>query len=324
MKCTPAPLPAGALQHPSDRGLQAGVGVGDDQLHPAQPTRPQRPQERRPEGLVLAVADRDAQDLPVAGQGHAGGDDHRLGHDPPAGADLDVGRVAEQVGEGDVVQRPVAEGRQALVELGADAADLAAADAGLDAQGFDHVIDAAGGHPLDIDLHHHRQQRPIDPPARLQQRGEERPLPQLGDRQLDVAGLGRQQPLAAAVAVRRASVGALVAAGADDLLGLGVNQGLQHHLHRHADHIDLTAGANPVEQLGQGRLIKGHRTNLFLRVGLGHAEDQPVALLHPGTPTQPKPHQFPGRLLRRSGETPRYVSVIRGERGCNRSLVVSR
>jgi hypothetical protein len=40
-----------------------------------------------------------------------------------------------------------------------------------------------------LGLHDHREQRPVDPAAGLQQRREERSLPQLGDPQLDITGL---------------------------------------------------------------------------------------------------------------------------------------
>jgi hypothetical protein len=52
-----------------------------------------------------------------------------------------------------------------------------------------------------IGLHDHRQQGPVDAAARLQQRREEGTLSQLGDLELDIAGLGRQQPGAAAIAM---------------------------------------------------------------------------------------------------------------------------
>jgi hypothetical protein len=42
---------------------------------------------------------------------------------------------------------------------------------------------------VDVGLHHHRQQRPVDPAAGLQQGGEEGPLAQLGDLELDIARL---------------------------------------------------------------------------------------------------------------------------------------
>ena len=64
-------------------------------------------------------------------------------------------------------------------------------------------------------------------------------MAELGDGQVDVAGLGRQQPMAAAVAVRGAGVGAFVAAGADHLLGFQVDQRLQHELHRLAQKVKV-------------------------------------------------------------------------------------
>ena len=46
-----------------------------------------------------AVADVDAQHLPVPVGGHPGGDHHRLGHHPAIDPGLAVGRVEEHVGE---------------------------------------------------------------------------------------------------------------------------------------------------------------------------------------------------------------------------------
>ena len=82
MKCTRQRCQAAPMQHRADRGLQAGVGVGDDQLHPAQAAGLQRAQERGPERPVLGVADVEAEDLTAAVGGDAGGDHHRLGHHP--------------------------------------------------------------------------------------------------------------------------------------------------------------------------------------------------------------------------------------------------
>ena len=62
----PAALPRRPRQDLADRGSQPGVGVGDDEAHPAQPAGAQRAQEPGPERLVLAVADVDTEDLAVA------------------------------------------------------------------------------------------------------------------------------------------------------------------------------------------------------------------------------------------------------------------
>lgn len=80
---------------------------------------------------------------------------------------------------------------------------------------------------------------------------------QLGDAQLDIARLGAQQPAAAAVAVGAALVAALVAVGADGLLGLQLDQLLQDKRHRLADDVLTTAGADGVEQLRQCRTVTG-------------------------------------------------------------------
>jgi hypothetical protein len=65
-----------------------------------------------------------------------------------------------------------------------------------------------------------------------------------------------------------ALLGALIAVGADVLGGLGVDQGLQDHGQPLTDHVKITAGAQRIQQLGQGRLAEGHRGEL-LGVNLG-------------------------------------------------------
>jgi hypothetical protein len=110
-----------------------------------------------------------------------------------------------------------------------------------------------------IGLHHHRQQGPVDAATRLQQGREEGALPQFGNLELDVAGLGRQQPRSGAAALGRALLAGLIGPGADVLGGLGLDQRLQHQGERFADEVEVTAGAQCIEQLGQGRLAEGHR-----------------------------------------------------------------
>jgi hypothetical protein len=63
-----------AAQHLADRGLQAGVGVGDGQPDAVQTSSPQALQERAPERLGLGLTDVEADDLPAAGLVHAVGD----------------------------------------------------------------------------------------------------------------------------------------------------------------------------------------------------------------------------------------------------------
>ena len=67
--------------------------------------------------------------------------------------------------------------------------------------------------------------------------------------------------------MRGARVGALIAGRADHLGCFELDELLEHELHRLADEIDVTAGAERVEQFGQGRLIKGHRGVLLREPG---------------------------------------------------------
>ena len=72
-----AALP-GAPEHLGDRRLQAGVRVGDGQLHADQAARDQAAEELGPERLGLRLADVEADDLPPAGLVHGVRDHHAL------------------------------------------------------------------------------------------------------------------------------------------------------------------------------------------------------------------------------------------------------
>jgi hypothetical protein len=147
---------------------------------------------------------------------------------------------------------------QGDVELGADPAHFALGDPRLEAERGHEVIDLAGTHTVHVRLDHHREQRPIDATAALQDAGEEGPRPQLRDLQLDITGLRRQQPRSGAVALVRALRGPLMRLRADHLAQLRVDQGLEHELHTGADHINITTRADRVEQVDQVRLGQGH------------------------------------------------------------------
>jgi hypothetical protein len=168
------------------------VGVGDDQLDPAQTTGFEAAQERGPERTILGVADGEPQHLAPAVSADSGGHDHGLGDDPPIDSGLAIGRVEEHVGERGRGQTAVAERADLDVEVGADPGDLGLGNAGVGAERLDQVVDLPGGHAVQVGLHHHREQRLIHPPAPLQQGREERAGPQLRDPQLQVAG-GRGQ-----------------------------------------------------------------------------------------------------------------------------------
>ena len=126
----PASLPSGALEHGADGLLQTGVSVRPDQLHFVEAAGFQRAQERRPEALVLAVADVETEHFPAAVGSDADRHDDGLGHDPVPNAGLAVGRVEEHI-------REVLRGEGAVAELG-DLGVQARADPGhlrLGAQG---------------------------------------------------------------------------------------------------------------------------------------------------------------------------------------------
>lgn len=85
-----------------------------------------------------------------------------------------------------------------------------------------------GRDPVHVCRHHHGEQGPVDPPTPLQQRGEERPGPHLGDLQVQVDGLGGQQPVTVPLrqVVRRSECSPK--GGTDDLDRLGLNELLQN------------------------------------------------------------------------------------------------
>jgi hypothetical protein len=146
-----------------------------------------------------------------------------------------------------------------LIKVGTDAADLALADAAVSPKGPDQVVDLAGGHAVQIGLHHHREQGLVDPATAFQQRGEERPGPQLGDAQFQIPGGGRQQPRAVAVALGRPFRCALVGGGADHRGELGLDEGLVDGLGGLTDAVIDLRGRECVQDLQQCRLVKGHR-----------------------------------------------------------------
>jgi hypothetical protein len=99
----PAALVPSTLETAPQGLYEAGVLVADHELHPSQATALQAGEEARPERLVLAVADVDAQDLSGAVRGDASRDHDGHRQDLPGGvADVQVGRVEIDIGELDV------------------------------------------------------------------------------------------------------------------------------------------------------------------------------------------------------------------------------
>ena len=160
--------PAAALQHPANGVGEALVGIADHELDPAETAflllrrslRLEGAKKLAPEGLALAVAHLEAEQLAPAIGVHAHGDDDG------SGADL---------------QRPAEERLHLQVDVGADAADLGFGDPALAAQSRHQGVDLAGGDAGDIGLHHHGVEGLIHTPAGLEDRGQEAAAAQLGD-----------------------------------------------------------------------------------------------------------------------------------------------
>ena len=156
-------------------------------------------------------------------------------------------------------QGPVAERTHLGVEVGADPRHLRLGDPGVRAEGLDQVVDLAGRDAVQVGLHHHGEQRLVDPAAALEQRREERAGAQFWDPQLQVTRRRGQDPGAVPVSLRGPFVGALVRGGADRVGELRLDQGLVDRLHRSADTIADISDLERIQDFEQGRLVQGHR-----------------------------------------------------------------
>ena len=148
--------------------------------------------------------------------------------------------------------------------------------------------------------------RPSSPPptapgrsaARLQQRRVEAAAVQLGDAQLEVAGLGGGGRARGAVVVGCPS-GPRWYGGADALGGLQLDQGLQHQLQPRADKVEVAVGVQRVQQLERASLSRAIGCTLALTCEV-NAEVHPVVL----------------RALRLPEIRTTRRDVSQGERGC--------
>ncbi len=247
------------------------------QLDSVQAAVAQVAEELGPEVLGLAVTGRAAQHFPSAISADAGRDHDGLADDPTGQAHLAVRRIQEHVGEREVVEGAGAPERDLGVELRADPADLALADPG--APHRDHqVVDPAGAHPFDVGLHDDRVQRHVDPPAGVEQRGEERPGPDLRDPHRQVPGRRGDGLVAGAVALGRAGLASLVHAGADVRGRLRVDELLHDRAEQLAHELASIGAAHHLEQLKQGRLVQGHRVDPLSVSNFGRLLTEPHAV----------------------------------------------
>jgi hypothetical protein len=72
-------------------------------------------------------------------------------------------------------------------------------------------------------------------------------LAELGDLDLQVAGLGRQQPVPGPVALRGPGARPLEAFSAYSVSRLGIDEGFEHELDASAHDVDIAAGAYRIE-----------------------------------------------------------------------------
>jgi hypothetical protein len=114
----------GGVQQLGDSSLQSFLGVRDDKLDAAKATLPQLTEKGRPERLCFGRADVHAQHLAAAVAVGPDRDDHRHRDDPAILANLQVGGVDPEI-RPLAFERAIQEGRDPLVDLFAEPADLA-------------------------------------------------------------------------------------------------------------------------------------------------------------------------------------------------------
>ena len=161
--------------------------VGDDELGPGKAAIAQVAEELGPERFGLGVTDVDAEHLSVPVDTESCCDHDCLGHDVAVLADVLVGGIEPDVDERLVIQSSGAQHGDIDVDLLADPRHRRLADTGVATECLDEVVDLAGARAADVGGHDHRPQRLVDPAARLEQLGEERPLAELGDVDFDTA-----------------------------------------------------------------------------------------------------------------------------------------
>jgi hypothetical protein len=233
------------------------VGIRDHQLDAGEPAALELAQELDPEGLGLRRTHRHAEHLAAAVGVDRDGDGHSDRDDPAGLAHLQVGRVNPEIGP-ITFEGTLEEGQDPLVDLSAQAADLALGDAGH-AERLDQLIDAAGRDAVHVGLLDHRREGLLSHPARLQEAWEVAALPELGDAQLDRPGARLPNAIAVAVALRQPLRRALAIAGAGQALYLEFHQAFGGE----ADHLAQEIGVGALlQQLAKGDAVVGHRRGL--------------------------------------------------------------
>lgn len=106
------------------------------------------------------------------------GGDHRRyrGHLLGRVTYVQTGRVEIDVRKRGVFERTGMKGPTTPPEAGADPRQLGLGNAGVDSQGRDEAVHAAGGDTVHRGFRHHGVQRLVDPPARFASRGVDEPV----------------------------------------------------------------------------------------------------------------------------------------------------
>jgi len=127
------------------------------------------------------------------------------------------------------------------VELGTDARDFRFRDPRLGTEGLDEVVQLSRRDAVRVRLHDDGEQHPVDPPAALEDGGEEAPASQLRGLEGDIVGLGREQSLTVAVLLGRSRLSAFGAHGSDALGRLDLDELSEHE----ADRLPITSISSP-------------------------------------------------------------------------------
>ena len=180
--------------------LEPFVLIGDRQPHAGQAALLEAAEELDPEAAGLDLADVQADHLAQPGLMHGIGHHQRLGHHPAVVADLDVLGVQPQV-RIRALQRPLAKQLDLLIQRPAHRRHAVLGHP-LDPQLLHQPIDLPGRDPVDIRLQHHRDDRLLRPPPRLQEAREVAALTRPGDQQLDLPDPRLPRPRAIPVAMR--------------------------------------------------------------------------------------------------------------------------
>lgn len=256
----PAALPGRAQKLLVDGLDQPSMVVADDQPDTGQTTFDEATDEGRPgRALVVARGELEPDDPPLAAVRDGGRHEGRHRGHPAGLADLDIRGVEPQVRIALVGQRAVAERLDLGVERGADAADLAPAERG-DAERVDEVLDPARADAQHVGLLDDRQEGPLGPPARFEQRREVRPVADPRDGQFERAHPGVPAPLAVAVPAGQPALRiAFAVRHPGEPCHLGFHHRLGQHPHTLAQEIDVAVGDRLAHRLEHGHPVLGHR-----------------------------------------------------------------